>query len=296
MKKTGIIAVLLLVAHFAAGQGKEHRFEEDMVFEMTWSDDAELFINGEQADVTVKTHKEDNLKCIFTRSSRHADKDVAKKELAMMNLFEDKSKNGLSLRNFVLTNSGKKPAARLKGTFVIYVPEQATGGLLKIWNYFGTVDIKDVNCPVELKLEFSNLKMEAMTADASIQMKYGEGLVYDCGGQMKLKSDRANVEIDHHSGSVDINALYSEIEVMHPAAIESLIVKAKKSELFLDIPMAAGPGYAITTTNTELKALTGPELEGTLEEDKIKLSYKPKQVSGFAEIEMETGKLNYILK
>lgn len=296
MRKTGIVVFVMLLTQIMAGQGREHRFEEDMVFEMEWSDDSELFVNGEQADITVKTHSENKVKCVFTRSSRHADKRVASEELELMNLYKDRKRNSLSLRNYVLTKSGEKPKARLKGSFVVFVPENAKTGLIKIWNYFGTVDIKNVNCPIELKLEFSNLKMDAIEAQAAVQMKYGEGLVYNCSGNTELKSDRANVEIAHHRGSIEINAVYSEIEVMHPEDIESLIVKAKKSELFLDIHMAAGPGYAITTTNTELKALAGPELEGRIEEDKVKLSYKPKQTSGYAEIEMETGKLNYIVK
>ena len=39
MRKTGITVLVMLLAHIAIGQGKEHRFEEDMVFEMDWSGD-----------------------------------------------------------------------------------------------------------------------------------------------------------------------------------------------------------------------------------------------------------------
>ena len=288
--------VLVLVAQAVVGQGRAHRFEEDEVFEMAWSDESELFLNGEQADIVIRTHKEKVVRCVFTRSAQHSDKAVAKQELALMHLYKDKRKNSLSLRNYVQTKSGEKPRSVLKGSFTVYVPESATTGLIKIWNYFGTVEIKDLRCPVELKLEFSNLKMDAVASLSQVEMKYGEGLIYNCGGDADLKSDRTNIEVDHFRGNMKLTALYSEIEILHPSQVESLIIKAKKSELFLDIPAAAGPGYAITTINTETKALAGPELEGSIEADKVKLSYKPRQTEGFAEIEMETGRLNYIVK
>jgi hypothetical protein len=296
MKNTLMFLLLFLASQEVLSQGRVHRFEEDQVFEMSWSADSELFLNGEQADIVVKTHDEDVMRCVFTRSSQHTDKALAKQELALMHLYQDQRKNSLSLRNYVQTKTGQKPKSVLKGSFTVYMPESANAGLVKIWNYFGTVEIKDLRCPVELKLEFSNLKMDAVASLSQVEMKYGEGLIYNCGGDADLTSDRTNIEVDHFHGNMKLTALYSEIEILHPEQVESLIIKAKKSELFLDIPSDAGPGYAITTINTETKALAGPELEGRIDEDRVKLSYKPRKTEGFAEIEMETGRLNYIVK
>jgi hypothetical protein len=297
MKKLINVLILLMLAQCAEAQVREHRLEEDEVFQMEWHEGSELFINAEQADITIQVHEEDFVKCVFTRSSQHRDKTIAQKELSLMKLYQEAKKNSLSLRNYVNTNAnGQKPESRLKGKFIIYVPKLSSVGLVKVWNYFGTVEIKDILCPVELKLEFSNLKMKDVASNGEIQMKYGEALFMACEGDFVFRTNRTNAEIDHHRGSLELIAEFSEIELMHLAEIKLLDVKSKRSKLFLDIPMASGPTYAITTTNTESKSLVGPELEGEIESGKVKFTYEPISPQGIAEIEMETGKLNYIIK
>lgn len=297
MKLLVNILFIMALAHHSEAQVREHLMEEDVVFEMDWNENSELFINGEQADITLQLHDEEFVKCVFTRSSQHRDKTVAQNELSLMNLYQDAKKKSLSLRNFVNTHvDGEKPKSRLKAKFVIYVPKSSSVGLIKVWNYFGTVHIKDIQCPIELKLEFSNLKMNAVASKGTVQMKYGEALFMACEGDFLFKANRTNAEIDHHRGGLELVAEYSELELMHLAEIRFLNVKSKNSELLLDIPIASGPTYSITTTNTELKALTGPELEGVIDADKVNFNYVPTRPQGIAEIEMETGKLNYIIR
>lgn len=262
-----------------------------------WNENSKLFINGELANIHLSTYEGSTVKCEIIRASRHSNKEQAEKDLKKLKILASQSNRTITLRNYVeLRGSDKKPQSKLKTTYHIRIPAKAKGSI-EIWNYFGTVSIDGISNSLELKLEFSNLSLTGFSGSAEVEMKYGEAKLKNISGSIEMTSNRTNIEVEHLSGSADIEATYAEMRLLKIKEAKGLSVDADKSEIFIDIPTDTFMGYQITTQNVEVNQLSDKEMEMKSEPNgNHRYSYKPTDGSPTAEINLNTGTLNYIVQ
>jgi len=262
-----------------------------------WNERSRLFINGEQADIEIITYSGNTLKCEIVRASRHSSKEQAEKDLKKLKLLADQSGRTITLRNYVeLSGSDERPESKLKTTYKILVPQNAKGEI-EIWNYFGTVTATGLSTDLEVKLEFTNLNLTNFSGNGEIEMKYGEATLKNTSGTVEMNTNRTNVNIENLTGSATIESKFTELRLLKISRAAHLSVDAEKSELFIDIPAKAEMAYEIKTKNVEVNHLSNKELEMLTEPDgSHRYNYKAAEGSATAEINLNTGTLNYIVQ
>jgi hypothetical protein len=295
------IKIFFILLHLSAGQAVsqqpvqvvsttwEQRFD--------WTDKTRLFINGEQADIFITTHKDADIKCTVVRSSRHTDKAQAESDLKMMKLLNDQSGRTITLRNYVEVAKGAdRPEAKLKSTYRISLPENG-GGTIEIWNYFGSVEVDAISADIKLKVEFSNVQLKAYSGNADLNMKYGDATLTDLSGTMVMITDRSNIDLQFLKGSADIQAQYARIRLLNMYDPKQLTINATRSEVFLDIPSKAQLGYQIQAENVDVNHPSGKKLtQITGADGSFKLSHTPRSGGVQADIHIHTGSINYIVQ
>ncbi len=263
----------------------------------TWTERSKLLINGEQAEINLRSHKGDKLKCTIVRESRHSDKGRAEADLQLLKLLHDESGRSISLRNYVELGKGaSKPEAKLKTIYNISLPENG-GGTVEIRNYFGAVNVDAVTAGLTIKVEFSNVQMKAYAGQADVEMKYGDAQLSTLSGHLALRSDRSNIDLQHLRGSAKITAAYAKIRLLNLYEPEGLSITASRSEIYLDIPTRARLGYAIETNNVVVNHPSGKQLEQMAGTDgKVHFNYTPSGKMNTAEISLQTGTIQYIVQ
>ncbi len=262
-----------------------------------WGEKSRLFINGEQADIAVKSYKGDLLKCAVTRTARHSDEEQAAQDLGLFKLLQSQTGRTVNIRNYIeLESSQKRPESNLKCTYLILIPEKAIGQI-EIWNYFGKVTIEKINCELDLKLEFCDLKMSRYSGTADLKIIYGDGILTEVAGELTMNINRSSIELQYIKAATTIASEYAELRLINIYDPKILNIKARRSDVFLDIPSQSMLTYDILTSNVEVQDPSGRKMKRITEPDgRLRLSFTPREAQRQASISLDTGTINYIVQ
>jgi hypothetical protein len=294
-----LVLLLLSGAFYAQGVSaqKAQQVSKSWSGEFEWKENSKLFLNGEQATITISSYEGKVLRCEVTRTALHPIKDQARKDLEQLKLLADESGNKITLRNYVeLKGRNGKPASKLKTTYRIKIPKNAKGEV-EIWNYFGDVSIEKLNCQLSLKLEFTNLTMNDFSGEAAVRSQYGDAQVYNLSGKLDFEANRSDLELRYLKGSATVEAEYAELRLLNLYNPDNLSIVAERSEVFIDIPSKTQLGYKISTTNVSVNHPSGKKLEKVAgDKGEVRFEYTPSDALNYAQISLNTGTINYIVQ
>src|SRR5687767_14267637 len=129
-------------------------------------------ITGEKADITLKGWDKNYAELKITFSAEHKDRMIAMKEVEYMHYALSREKNTVELRNaFILPSHADRIQSRVKVVMNLMVPSKNT---FSIYNKYGNAELSDLSGKLSLVLEFCDLVLNHISGKINIQSLYSE--------------------------------------------------------------------------------------------------------------------------
>lgn len=190
-------------------------------YSYNYNKNIKLKMNCEMAEIVIAkcTGKTIEIKCTY--SAKHADKNLAVKELERHQILVSKILNDVYISNYFTLLKGEiEPQAKLKIKMEIMVPNDikidiknnfgscSIKGLpLKgtLNQSFGKVDLQQINADLMLKCELSDITLMQYDGSAEILNKSGDVNIKNYTGKMLfIENSNANIDLESISNSVNI--------------------------------------------------------------------------------------------
>jgi len=129
-------------------------------------------ITGEKADITLKGWDKNYAELKITFSAEHKDRTIAVKEVEYMHYSLSREKNTVELRNaFILPSRADLIQSRVKVVMTLMVPSKNT---FSIYNKYGNAELNDLSGNLSVALEFCDLVLNHISGKINIQSLYSE--------------------------------------------------------------------------------------------------------------------------
>ncbi|RME10076.1 MAG: hypothetical protein D6816_03715, partial [Bacteroidetes bacterium] len=103
----------------------------------------ELNIEGEKAEIVVRTWDRNEVKVLLEIVAKHPDREVAKADIDKMSYSTEQHGNMIYFRNYLeKKNAGAKPASEVKAVYTITLPADCP---VYLKNNFGLTQVSDLN-------------------------------------------------------------------------------------------------------------------------------------------------------
>lgn len=202
-----------------------------------------LNIEGEKADIKVKSWKQDKVKVELELVAKHSDKAIAEEELELMQYLIELKGKEIFIRNYINKDPHSKPKSNLHAHYVITIPEDCP---LNLKNYFGIADIKDLHKPVAVNSEYCKIKLSNIEAEIFVQTRFGDVIGDRLNGPLTIQSTRSDITLTRLTGPVDIKAKYGIIKIDASNSLMDLKIDAEKSDVFLMNPSSETHSFTLT--------------------------------------------------
>jgi len=189
----------------------------------------EVQIMAERADIEVNTWERSEIKIVLELSTKHPDRAVATKDLAVMQHVIEKAGNTLFLRNFItLTKDTPKPQSNFKARYVLFVPA-ACG--FDIQNSFGKTQLKGLTKTTVLRTEFCSVILNDLKGDIRFQANFGDLTATNLDGKISIVSDRTDLILRQLKGQCRIKAQYGSLDLAIDKTLVKMNLDTKHTEL-----------------------------------------------------------------
>lgn len=237
-----------------------------------WKPGISLQLKAERAEIFCTSHAGSTIEVEVTFIAKHENKKIAESDLKKMKwLYEELSKK-IFIRNYIeLARNESKPESDIKAVYHIKVPENCS---VDISNYFGNIEVKNMNFKLNINSEFSKIDLQNISGKTTIKTTFGDVSAQRIKGNMRIESNRSDIDILKLEGDLDIQAQIANLTLTEFNNFNSINIDAEKSIINLKAENYDGFNLELELTKTEL---TKPEkmilnyIEN--EKDKIKANF-----------------------
>lgn len=206
----------------------------------------EVSIDGEKAEIQVKTWNRNEVKVLVELIAKHPDKRTAQADLEMMVYTSEQHGKKLYFRNYVSVPQGKKkPASDLKVIYTITLPEDCP---VYLKNNYGLMQVSDLTNTLRINGEFSKIGLENLKGKIGISTRFGDVEGRDIDGDVSIQSRRSDLTLYDIRGTWNINAQYGILKFFTNPSPEllSLNIDGEKSDVYFFDPKPNLYGYKLT--------------------------------------------------
>ena len=216
-----------------------------------WKPGQNLEINGERAEIYVSAHESEFIEIEIQLIAKHADKAVAEKDLKKLQVMIEKMRSTIFIRDFIeLDKNNQKPSSGLKTVMHIKVPANCP---VKINNYFGKIDVKNLTAKVNIISDYSKVELLAIDGIVSVQSKFGDITAEKTKGQLTIVSNRSDVVLRDVSGLIHLKCTLAEVRIFGLINPDNLKIDAKRSNIIISSDNSVDFGYNLTLEKVEFE-------------------------------------------
>jgi hypothetical protein len=279
--KTVRINILIFLAFFLASlpltaQTTYQVITKKVERTFPYQDGYEVNIEGEKAEVVIKTWKRNEIAIVLELRAKHPDKERAQRDLEAMQYQAERVKNKVYVRNYLSTREGAaQPEALLEAAYFIQVPEDCP---VYLKNHFGVASISDLAAGLRVNSEFTKLGLDNIRGLVDVRTRFGDLEGSRLDGAVTINSRRSNVTLREIKGQYDITAQYGVLKIFADRNLIDLRIDADKSEVFLYNPDLSAFAYTIQAQSSDLSLPN--ELPFKFSDNNLalkKASFKPEQ-------------------
>jgi len=266
----------LLAATLLPGQVTYQVITKKVEQTYPYEDGYEVNIEGEKAEVVIKTWKRKEIAITLELRAKHPDKQRAKQDLQAMQYRAELVKNKVYVRNYLSVGEGNpQPEALLEVAYNIQVPEDCP---VYLKNHFGVARVSDLTAGLRVNSEFTKLGLDNIQGKVDVRTRFGDLEGSRLDGTVTINSRRSNVTLREIKGQYDITAQYGVLKIFADRNLIDLRIDADKSEVFLYNPDLSAFAYNIQAQSSDLSLPN--ELPFKFSDNNLalkKASFKPEQ-------------------
>ncbi|MCB2221790.1 MAG: hypothetical protein KQI35_15455 [Bacteroidetes bacterium] len=206
---TILIGIQLLGFNESFAQVKVQVVSQKINQTLEWKPGMSLQVSGERAEIYCTTHTLSTIELEVTFISKHENKSVAENDLKKMKWISEKMGNKIFLRNYIeLTRNEEKPQSDIKAIYHLKIPKDCA---LDIKNYFGNINLENINFKFKITSEFSKIDLKKISGKGSINSTFGDITANEIDGNIHIESNRSDIEIKKIKGILEINSTIADI-------------------------------------------------------------------------------------
>lgn len=134
-----------------------------------------LEISAEKANITISPSKDNNIHLILRQIVKNLDENIAKKEMNGHRFVENKDRQRLYLRNYIMFDSGEASKSSIfKTEYVIEIP---------------------VHCHIKVSNQLGNTTITEAQRSITTDIRYGELSLINCISRLDLKHTLGEISI-----------------------------------------------------------------------------------------------------
>ena len=215
-----------------------------------YQDGHEVNIEGEKAEVAIKTWNRDEIAITLVLRAKHPDEARAARDLEAMQYRVERVKNKVYVRNFLRVPEGKaSPEALLEVSYAIRVPEDCP---VYLKNHFGAASVSDLAAGLRVNSEFTKLGLDNIRGLIDVRTRFGDLEGSRLDGAVTINARRSNVTLREIKGQYDITAQYGILKIFADRHLIDLKIDADKSEVLLYNPDRSAFAYNIQAQSSDL--------------------------------------------
>lgn len=214
----------------------------------------EVNIEGEKADLTIRTWDKESVSISLDLVSKHPDKKVAVQDLESMRYVADRIGKKIYIRNYVaLAKGSEKPSSKLKAKYIITIPAKCP---VNLTNSLGAASINDLSNELTVESEFCNIQLRNIKGEVNIRTRFGDVEGEQLSGKVNIFSQRSNVTLTDLKGVFEIKAKYGAIWIDADESLVDLTINAEKTDVHFLQSQVGEYRYAL---RAEYGRITVPE-------------------------------------
>ncbi len=255
-----------------------------------WKQGMTFQLVAERADVFCTTHQLSTIAFEIVFIAKHENKSVAEADLKKMKwVFEVINKKAF-LRNYIeLARNESKPESDIKVVYHIKVPENCA---VNIKNYFGKIEIENLNYKLNIDSEFSIINLQNVSGNTTISTTFGDISANGISGDIHIESNRSDIDIHNVAGNLDLHSNLAEIVLCEIDNNVGITIDAEKSKVKIRAGDYNRFSFNLNLTNVEMNKPDGMLLDFTKnEKESIKAGFNTSEDHSKIDVKLNIGTL-----
>lgn len=204
----------------------------------------EVNIEGEKADINIRTWDKKEIAVTITLMAKHPDKAVAERDIEALQYAAQRQKNNIYLRNFVHLSEGAKPVeAQLSATYTITLPQECP---VYLKNHFGEAQVSNLNGRLKINGQFSKIGMENIQGTIEVQSRFGDIIGRKLNGDISMRTRRSDITLYDLKGRCNIEAAHGILNLFASRDLLDLTIRGEQTDVFFHHPDPQWFGYSLT--------------------------------------------------
>ena len=251
MKATSWLILLLLNAASLLAQEKIQVVTKTVERSFALEADASLVVRAEKAEVRVRGWDRPEVKLTLRLIAKHPERSVAEGDLSALRYQIDTEGAQKIIRNFFRIREGSSSInSNLQAQYDLRVPQRCR---LRLKNRYGNVQVVNLNADLDLTVEFGEIQLDEVRGKVILDVAYGDVEAQRVNAAVTGVAKKSNLNFEELAGTLSLESSYGEIAVTTLDVLESLSIRAARTEVSFATPDPMHYQYQLTTSYDQIK-------------------------------------------
>jgi len=284
------VVLLILCGKHAYTQVKVQVVTREISKSINWEPGLAVWIQSDRAEIVCSTHASNTIDFKVEFVAKNESRKTAEADLKKMKWVNETSGKKLFLRNYIeLERNEPKPESDIKVIYHIKIP---TSCAININNYFGRINIENMNSELSIDSEFSKINLQNIDGKLNIKTTFGDITAHSISGNINIESIRSDIHLTKVSGVLELQSKLADIIINDIEEISKIIIDAEKSKINLKIKDYNKFSFNLDLFKSELAKPDNMKLEYIKnEKETIKASFNQAVDRPQIDIKLNTGNL-----
>ena len=209
-----------------------------------------LEIAAEKADINISGWNRDYISVEVKLISKHARREIAKKELDYLKFNASYETDRHILKNhFLADDNFRKVRGRLLIHYQIRMPTNAP---VVVNNLYGKVTVEGLKNTLNFRTRFVELHIKNCEGESTVESFFGNVLIDESSGNLTCNLKKADMELSGFDGDVKIEGNYGEIHI-ESEKLASLTLNGNRTRVNMLTANLQSYNYDLYTSFSEIK-------------------------------------------
>lgn len=210
-----------------------------------------LVVRAEKADVRVRGWDQPEVKLTLRLVARHPERPVAEADLPALRYEIDTDGPQKTIRNFFRISEGSGGiSSNLQAEYELWVPQRSK---LQLHSRYGNVRVTNLTGDISLTTEFGEIRLSEVQGTVALDVSYGDVVAQRVNASVTGTAKKSNLTLEEMGGTVSLQSSYGEIDVTTVNQLQSLLIKASRTEVSFAAPDPLDYYYQLSTSYDQIK-------------------------------------------
>jgi hypothetical protein len=206
-------------------------------------------IKGEKANISIKPSAGNTIKIKLHLISKNPSKKIAENDLQFCDYLIKENNNSILVSNFFnIKNNFKEISSNMSARYELEVPR---GIILRIKDIYGGIELNDIECNLNLSVDFGQIKFLNISGSIYIESKYSDIKGQNTNATLTIKAQKADINIQNINGLLKISNQYGSVNLENINA--GITVDAEMTEIKLAVENPKKYSYDFISGNGEIE-------------------------------------------